>query len=184
MKPTDQLFDIAIRSALGGAFGDHGDEALNHVDPRTVWRNEMHVPAKFWLWHACGSCRGMRCGNRQCFLKTVSAFSCMTQWLSCTTMCCDALKSKAGSWAITSAWTARLSRSERVSKGLCARMAASASSKAALSRGRAARTRRMNRALTWMQGCIATAKRPANCASWVTRWATTATVWIASVVVM
>ena len=41
----DQLFDRAKRAPADGLVGDQRKEAFDLVEPRTVGRNEMHVPA-------------------------------------------------------------------------------------------------------------------------------------------
>lgn len=41
----DQLFDRAKRASADGLVGDQRKEAFDLIEPRTVGRDEMHVPA-------------------------------------------------------------------------------------------------------------------------------------------
>ena len=54
-------------------------------------------------------------------------------------------------------------------KSFVLRMAATVTREAAVSRGKAAPTKRTNRQPTWMRGCTAREKQSASCASWATR---------------
>ena len=41
-----ELFDAGERTSPNGLVGDQGEESLNLIEPRTVRRDEVHVPAR------------------------------------------------------------------------------------------------------------------------------------------